>query len=407
MDLYQNHVRQVIQSSLEKAPEDMLEDCLNILIEISGASGGSILGEEGPHLQFLFSDVKSLIGVKVPWDSLAGASAQSGAIIYTYAPTDKRHFGAIDEQISRRTEYLLSIPVPSVHRSAGGEEAALSAGALQLLFDHDIFPEFDVSAEAKEFKFEALREHESYNSSLQEVFWILPNISFGLEVMKLRKTSHQAIHELKNKLISAQSWLNCLKEDIEALAEGVFEDEEVGEDFTLASNSITEGANLAKSYLQFTKLYTPHFEETDLNTVLKDTGASIGAFVEDNAPEAFKVVMDLAPDLPHKMLDASQLKMAFFNLGKNAAEALIEFKTPSPQITITSHSDGDKCFVRVADNGPGMPEEIAENLFVAFKTKKEGGTGLGLTITKKIIEIHGGIIQCETGSDGTAFKIEI
>ena len=62
MENYQSHIQQVIQSSLEKAPEEMLEDCLRILIRISGASGGSILGEEGPHLQFLFANLAALIG---------------------------------------------------------------------------------------------------------------------------------------------------------------------------------------------------------------------------------------------------------------------------------------------------------------------------------------------------------
>jgi two-component system nitrogen regulation sensor histidine kinase GlnL len=52
-----------------------------------------------------------------------------------------------------------------------------------------------------------------------------------------------------------------------------------------------------------------------------------------------------------------------------------------------------------------MPEEIANNLFIPFKTKKEGGTGLGLTIAKKIIDLHSGRIQCNTSSNGTEFKI--
>jgi len=61
--------------------------------------------------------------------------------------------------------------------------------------------------------------------------------------------------------------------------------------------------------------------------------------------------------------------------------------------------------IGLKDNGPGMPREIADNLFIPFKTKKEGGTGLGLTITKKIIDLHAGTISCLTGSDGTEFII--
>ena len=99
--------------------------------------------------------------------------------------------------------------------------------------------------------------------------------------------------------------------------------------------------------------------------------------------------------------------MAFFNLLKNAVEVLVERKVPSPRVTVASARVGDQIQVSIGDNGPGMPAEIAEHLFVAFKTKKEGGTGLGLTITKKIVDIHGGTIRCETGAQGTQFIVLI
>ncbi|MBT3379847.1 MAG: HAMP domain-containing histidine kinase [Lentisphaerae bacterium] len=407
MQLDEGHIMQVIQSSLRKAPEAMLEECLDILIKISGASGGSILGEEGPHLKFLFSDVEALIGMNVPWESIAGATASSGVIIYTYAPSDKRHFDGIDGKIAHQTRYLLSIPVPSVHKGAEEGDNANSAGALQLLFDENIFPTFDVSAGPMEFALDTLKEQAVYSEGLQGVFWILPNISFGLEVMKLRQTSYQAIHELKNKLISASSWINCLKEDMEDVEPSVLEDEDILEDLNLAETSIAEGANLAKSYLQFTKLYTPAFLDAQIHDVLEETASSIRALAADMADGDFAVVVEPDKAMPTRQLDPSQLKMAFFNLGKNAVEALVELGTEAPQITISTLWEDPICRVTVADNGPGLPPEIADNLFVAFKTKKEGGTGLGLTITKKIVDVHGGSIRCETGSDGTRFIIEL
>jgi signal transduction histidine kinase len=406
MSAFEDNLKQVIQHSLEKSPEEMLEECLRILIKTSGATGGSILGEEGAALKFLFSNVPELIGLPVPWDSLAGSAARNSVIIYTHAPTDKRHYDGISEEIVDKTDYLLSIPIPSVHQKSD-EDSSRSAGVVQLLFSEDIFPDFDVASGAKEIGLQELRDQDSYADSFEEVMWILPNISLGMEIMKLRQMSYQCIHELKNKLISATSWVNCLKEDLEDLAGEALEDEDIQEDFDLALSSLHEGSNLAKSYLQFTGIYNPVFAPTNVNLVLKDTAGSIAALAQDFGATNFQVVRDFADDLPQNEYDASQLKMAFFNLGKNGTEALIEHGVENPTITLTSRLENGNVVVTIRDNGNGMPQEIADNLFVAFKTKKKGGTGLGLTITKKIVDVHSGTIRCETGESGTSFTITL
>jgi len=406
MDQSKQNIQEVIQNSLQSSPEEMLEKCLNILIKVSGATGGSILGEEGPALKFLFSDVESLIGMSVPWDSLAGSSVSQGLVIYTYAPKDDRHFDGIDADLAGQTNYMLSLPIPSIHRSSDKEQQQTqNAGALQLLFDHDIFPEFDVSNGAREFTIDELNTLNDCATGFQEVTMILPNIAFGLEVMRLRQTSYQAIHELKNKLIGATSWINCLKEDLEDISPEALEDESIQEDLQLAESAVTAGSALAVSYLQFTKIYNPVFEDANLNDVLKEAAANIKAFATQNGGKQLAVNSDFDDAIPTRQLDGAQLTMAFFNIGKNAAEALIEHGVENPEISITSTFHDDQITVVMSDNGKGMPKEIADNLFVAFKTKKQGGTGLGLTITKKIIDVHNGRIKCETGSNGTSFTI--
>jgi nitrogen-specific signal transduction histidine kinase len=86
---------------------------------------------------------------------------------------------------------------------------------------------------------------------------------------------------------------------------------------------------------------------------------------------------------------------------------LAEHKIENPKLSFVSKIKGETLFVSIADNGPGMPPEIAENLFIPFKTKKEGGTGLGLTIAKKIIDLHVGTIRCTTSDAGTTFEITL
>ena len=405
--LMEEHLQKIVQISLGTSPENMLKTSLEICTELAGGDSGSILGEEGPSLQFLFSDVEALIGMRVPFDSIAGVTVNKNMVVYTYAPSDKRHFDGVDKQIEKQTNYLLSIPIPSIHASSSNDKPAKNAGALQVLFNENVFPDLDVEKGAQEFNLNDFKNSGLYTEKLKNVFFLLPIIAFGMEVMTLRQTSYQVIHELKNKMISSLSWMGYLKEDISSINPEIVKNDDVKEDFSLAESAIHEGAELAKNYLQFTKIYTPDFSECNLNDILKETAASVKALAANFKLDDFIVDLNLDNNIQDRQLDAGKLKMAFYNLCKNAVEALAEFKTKKPKLTFTSKLNDEDLFLSIADNGPGMPPEIADNLFIPFKTKKEGGTGLGLTIAKKIIDLHVGTIKCKTSEDGTIFEIII
>jgi len=104
--------------------------------------------------------------------------------------------------------------------------------------------------------------------------------------------------------------------------------------------------------------------------------------------------------------DANRLERVIANLVLNACEAV---DADSGQIVITTTGNRDSLHVDVWDNGPGIPETIQDSVFQSFVSYgKAEGSGLGLTIAKKIVEDHGGMIhldeRCETG---TLFKIAI
>jgi signal transduction histidine kinase len=313
----------------------------------------------------------------------------------------------VDTQIQHKTKYLLSIPIQSIHRSTGGEHAAKNSGALQLLFKNNVFPEINLEQGAQEFLLTGFEENRPFMERLKGILWVLPIVAFGMEVMKLRQTSYQTIHEIKNKLISGLSWIGYLKEDIRQRTPAILNEENIKQDFELSETAIKEGANLATTYLQFTNIYSPDFAPVNINDVLSDTAVSVKALATELKAVDFSVTLDLDKEIGVKNLDASQLKMAFFNLCKNGVEALVDYKVPDPTIMISSSEQNGRAVLVISDNGPGMPPEIANNLFMAFKTKKKGGIGLGLTITKKIVDVHGGTIKCDTDNNGTRFTITL
>ena len=146
----ERHLHEIVALSLGSAPDQMLEKALSACIELAGAESGSILAEEGPYLQFMFSAVEELIGKQVPHDSIAGNTVSNNVVIYTYAPIDNLHLSGVDAETRHETKYLLSIPIPSVLQGSEHAQAG-SSGALQLLFEEDIVPGTGVVYGAIEF----------------------------------------------------------------------------------------------------------------------------------------------------------------------------------------------------------------------------------------------------------------
>ncbi len=402
----EDNLRQVVRFSLQKAPEEMLAASLDILIGLTGACVGAILEEDGPSLAFLCASVPGLAGGAVPWDSVAGDTADQGMIVYADAAEELVHYAAAEESDLARAHFLLSVPIPRIVAARKTQAPNRSSGVLQLLFEHSALPGAAVDEEPTRIGMDLSGRVDADDRLLQELFMILPTISLGMEIQKLRQTSYQAIHELKNKLLAAQSWTHCLKEDLEDVAPEALDSEDIQEDIKLAVEAAESGSKLAVSYLQFTKIYNPQFEACELNTVIRETAVDVQAFADTLAGERrVTVITDLDDGVPVRELDSGHLKMAFFNIAKNGAEALIEHAVADPTITLASTLADDRIAVTVRDNGNGMPPEIANNLFVPFTTKKEGGTGLGLTITKKIVDMHNGTIRCESGPDGTQFTV--
>ena len=93
--------------------------------------------------------------------------------------------------------------------------------------------------------------------------------------------------------------------------------------------------------------------------------------------------------------DADQLRRIVINLVGNAIDALVDASVPEPKIELSLGENlaATEVWVRVRDNGVGIDAEMRQKIFSPFVTSKSGGTGLGLPITKKLIEAHGGTIE--------------
>jgi PAS domain S-box-containing protein len=105
----------------------------------------------------------------------------------------------------------------------------------------------------------------------------------------------------------------------------------------------------------------------------------------------------LAPDLPKVMADPVQLQQVFMNLMLNGIDAM-KGTTDGGELTIKSEAGDGQLLISVSDTGMGFPPEQADQLFRAFVTTKDKGTGMGLPISRSIIESHGGRLWAASAS---------
>lgn len=161
--------------------------------------------------------------------------------------------------------------------------------------------------------------------------------------------------------------------------------------------------NFVEAYRNYTSIPQPRLDDIAVRPLLervvqmtgseqKEAGIVLEIFVE---PEELKL-----------RADASQLEMVLLNLVKNAREALVKSGSSSgsgPRITLRASTDQrNRVFIEVEDNGPGIPPELLEEVFIPFFTTKPTGTGVGLSISRQIMQLHGGDIRISAAPGGGA-----
>jgi len=212
----------------------------------------------------------------------------------------------------------------------------------------------------------------------------------------LEQLSASIAHEIRNPITAAKS-----------LVQQMGEDPNSPDQVEYARVAVAELERVEKSISHLLRFARE--EETQIGTVVMQDvlESALETFRDRAARGGIEIIRKFDAD-GHLEGDAEQLRRVVINLVGNAIDALEDAGIEEPQVRVSMGENlaGTEVWVRVADNGLGMAENVRDQIFDPFFTSREDGTGLGLALCRKIVDNHGGSIEVETASgEGSEFVI--
>jgi two-component system, sporulation sensor kinase E len=204
-------------------------------------------------------------------------------------------------------------------------------------------------------------------------------------------------HEIGNPLNSLNIHLQLIRRRLKRAAEPIRNS--IEELLDVAAAEIGRLDSIIHQFLQAIRPTTPRFEPHDLNEIVEESVAFLRREIEDRD---ILVETDLGLGLPRVEVDRDQIKQAFYNIIKNAFQAM---KTGGI-LHIRSWRDDAYVSVAFTDSGGGLSLENMRKLFQPYFTTKPSGTGLGLLIVRRIVREHGGEIEIES-NEGKGVRVTV
>jgi PAS domain S-box-containing protein len=390
----QRVLNSMLKISLEHLPlESQFKRILELILSVPHlalqSKGIIYLVEDDPKVlvkkaQIGFSETDMQPCRTVPFGTcLCGQAASRSEVVYSNHVNDKHvihregefrhgHY-CVPIKSGNKVLGLINVYVKEGHMRRSGEEAFLTsvANTLAGIIQH------------------SRTEHEKEHLQAQ--------LAQSEKLAALGRFTANVAHEIRNPLTAVGGFARRLDKSI---AEGTKEKDYAG--FIITEVNRLEG--ILKNVLTFSRDATPQMEECDIS----ETIDRVLKMNEEICREKSISIQKSYNDVPLILIDNAQLHEAVENLVLNAVDAMEEGGVLTVSLGKELHEGGLYIYLKIKDSGVGISPDKLSLIFEPFFTTKvaEKGTGLGLPITKKILEDHGGFIRVEsTIGEGTEFSL--
>jgi two-component system NtrC family sensor kinase len=249
--------------------------------------------------------------------------------------------------------------------------------------------EFDAMARALEEREQALAEQQE-------------KLVRAERLAAVGRVSAQVAHEVRNPLSSIGLNVELLQDALQrARFRSTADAEEVRTLLQAVTREVDRLTETTERYLRMARSPEPVLAAEEVNAVVD---AVLDFAAGELTRAGIRVERSLVPGLPRALVDEGQLRQVLLNLVRNAREAMSAGGT----LRLSTGAAEGGLQIRVEDTGPGISEAARARLFDPLFTTKPHGTGLGLALSRQILEAHGGALICErTGPEGTVFVVRV
>ena len=238
-----------------------------------------------------------------------------------------------------------------------------------------------------------LREHEEENIHLRRLQSRL------LENMRRSAAGHFASaisHELNNPLAAVLTNLQIVARILKRSDE--MPSPRLVEAVNGAQSQAERAGSIIRGLRELVEAGEAERAKEDINQVVREAADLVKT---DENMAAARYIYELADNIPHAMMNRVQIQQVVLSLVRNAVEAMSEQEIPNIKISTTA-PDAQTVEVTIMDSGPGISSDVADNLFQPLVTTKPAGMGVGLSISRTIVESHGGKIAVSESPNGGA-----
>lgn len=201
-------------------------------------------------------------------------------------------------------------------------------------------------------------------------------------------------HEIMNSINPITSISDSLVERIDPN-----DDPQVRQGLETISTTAKGLISFVESYRKFTRLPAPQPTLFYVRELMESLRPLALATVPEGA-RPVEIRFSVEPEDLILHADRGLVSQVAINLLKNAIEATLE--VPDPQIDFSATVNSrEQVILTVANNGPSIPPEVADHIFIPFFTTKTGGSGVGLSLSRQIMRLHGGTLKYRPGTEGT------